>query len=146
MTVDWGAFSPAAALAGGALIGAAAVLLYWLNGRLAGVSGIAAGLLRPAAGETAWRACFLAGLVIGVILAKAFGVAPPVLHVTDDVAVLLAGGLLVGFGTRVGGGCTSGHGVCGLARLSRRSLVATLVFMAAAFATVYLVRHVAWVA
>ncbi|MFN0043106.1 MAG: YeeE/YedE family protein [Alphaproteobacteria bacterium] len=141
MMIDWGAFTPEAALAGGALIGAAAVLLYWFNGRIAGVSGIASGLLRPTAGESAWRACFLVGLVIGAILAKAFGVAPPALDVTGDVVALLAGGLLVGFGTRVGGGCTSGHGVCGLARLSRRSLVATLVFMAAAFATVYLVRH-----
>ena len=143
MTLDLAAFSPGSALLGGALIGAAAVMLWMLAGRIAGVSGIAFGLLRPARGEVLWRACFLGGLVAGAVGAMALGVAPERLRVTNDLPLLLVGGLLVGVGTRLGGGCTSGHGVCGLARLSRRSLVATLVFMAAAFATVYLVRHAA---
>lgn len=143
MTLDLEAFSPSSALVGGAFIGAAAVFLWVLVGRIAGVSGIAAGLLRPAKGDVGWRACFLGGLVVGAIVAMILGVAPESPRLADDVPLLIAGGLLVGLGTRLAGGCTSGHGVCGLARLSRRSLIATMVFMAAAFATVYLVRHVA---
>lgn len=143
MTLDLAAFSPGSALLGGALIGAAAVLLWVLVGRIAGVSGIAFGLLRPVRGDIVWRACFLGGLIAGAAVVMALGVAPATPRVSDDVLVILGGGLLVGVGTRLGGGCTSGHGVCGLARLSRRSLIATVIFMAAAFATVYLVRHVA---
>ncbi len=143
MTLDLEAFSPSSALLGGAFIGAAAVLLWALAGRIAGVSGIAAGLLRPAKGEVGWRVCFLGGLVAGAVVAMILGVAPASPRVADDVPLLIAGGLLVGIGTRLAGGCTSGHGVCGLARLSRRSLVATVMFMAAAFATVYLMRHAA---
>ena len=132
-----------AALAGGVLIGLAATLLLWLNGRIAGISGIVGGVLLPQRGEVAWRLAFLLGLV-GAGAAWLWWVPgayaprqgfPP--------ALLVATGLLVGFGTRMGNGCTSGHGVCGLGRLSPRSLAAVLVFMATAIATTYIVRHVA---
>ena len=132
-----------AALAGGVLIGLAATLLLWLNGRIAGISGIVGGVLLPQRGEVAWRLAFLLGLV-------AAGAAwlwwVPGAHAPRQgfpPALLVAAGLLVGFGTRMGNGCTSGHGVCGLGRLSPRSLVAVLAFMATAIATTYLVRHVA---
>jgi uncharacterized membrane protein YedE/YeeE len=134
-------FTPYSALAGGALIGLAASLLMLANGRIAGVSGIAGGLLAPARGEVAWRAAFLVGLVLGpaaVGLAGGFVPAPSFQAGTPG---MVAAGLLVGFGTRLGAGCTSGHGVCGLARLAPRSLAATLVFMAVAVATVYVTRH-----
>jgi uncharacterized membrane protein YedE/YeeE len=137
-------FSPFSSLIGGLLIGLAAVLLMAGNGRIAGVSGIIAGLLHPGKGrESAWRAAFIAGIVAGAALAAAFD-----LFNTEAVrfpaAGLLAavGGLLVGAGTSIGGGCTSGHGICGLARLSPRSLAATGVFMAIAFVTVLITRHI----
>lgn len=132
-----------AALAGGVLIGLAATLLLWLNGRIAGISGIVGGVLLPQRGEVAWRLAFLLGLVaagaawlwwVPGAYAPRQGFPP---------ALLVAAGLLVGFGTRMGNGCTSGHGVCGLGRLSPRSLAAVLVFMATAIATTYIVRHVA---
>ncbi|ACA14884.1 protein of unknown function DUF395 YeeE/YedE [Methylobacterium sp. 4-46] len=130
-----------APLAGGALIGASAALLLLANGRIAGISGIAGGLLGPPGRETAWRAVFLAGLLLGPVLFRlAAGHWPPV-EVEVSWPVLIAAGLLVGFGTRLGSGCTSGHGVCGLARLSPRSLAAVAAFMAAAIVTVFLVRH-----
>lgn len=141
MTIDWNAFTPWTALAGGALIGLAAALFVALNGRVAGVSGIVAGLLRPAAGDVAWRAAFVGGLVAAPVLyALFFGL--PAVRIDAGFPLLVAAGLLVGIGTRYGAGCTSGHGVCGLSRLSPRSLVATLAFMAAGFATVFLLRHV----
>lgn len=136
-------FTPVAALAGGALIGAAATLLLWLNGRIAGISGIAGGLLTPGRNDTLWRIAFLCGLVIGAALWRGTGGAPQTIEITGSLPLLIGGGLLVGFGTRIGGGCTSGHGVCGLARLSPRSLTATLIFMIAAGLTVYAVRHLA---
>jgi len=132
-----------AALAGGVLIGLAATLLLWLNGRIVGISGIVGGVLLPQRGEVAWRLAFLLGLV-GAGAAWLWWVPgayaprqgfPP--------ALLVVAGLLVGFGTRMGNGCTSGHGVCGLGRLSPRSLAAVLAFMATAIATTYIVRHVA---
>lgn len=145
--IDWTHFSPWSALAGGALIGLAASLLLLANGRIAGVSSIISGLLGPADGNRRWQASFLAGLLLAPGLWA--GLAPNGLPASDLVptgptewSVLVIGGLLVGFGTRLANGCTSGHGVCGLARLSRRSLIAVLVFMAAGFATVFLTRHV----
>ena len=139
--VDWQAFTPWSALAGGALIGLAAALLLWLNGRIAGISGIVGGVLRPVAGDTAWRVAFVLGLLLAPL---AYGLVTtlPALQVDACYGLLVLAGLLVGVGTRYGAGCTSGHGVCGLSRLSVRSLVATVIFMAAGFATVWLVRHV----
>ncbi len=136
-------FTPLSALAGGALIGAAAILLLWLNGRIAGISGIAGGVFSGGRSEAGWRIAFLCGLVIGAALWRSGGGAPQTIEITGALPMLIAGGLLVGFGTRLGGGCTSGHGVCGLARLSPRSLAATLTFMIAAGVTVYAVRHLA---
>lgn len=131
----------AASFAGGALIGASAALLLLLNGRIAGVSGIAAGIFTLSRTEGLWRMAFLVGLVLGPIVLRLMTGAWPAVTLEASWPLLIAGGLLVGFGTRLGAGCTSGHGVCGLARLSRRSLVAVAVFMAAAIITVFLVRH-----
>lgn len=141
MQVDWTAFTPVAALAGGVLIGISAGLMMLLNGRIAGISGILGGLLRPVAGELSWRLAFLAGLVAAPAAYALVATLPPV-TVAAGYPVLVAAGLLVGAGTRFGAGCTSGHGVCGLSRLSWPSLVATLCFMATGFATVLVVRHV----
>jgi len=138
--IDWTHFTPWSALAGGLLIGASAALLLLANGRIAGISGILGGLLRPAAGDVAWRAAFIGGLVFSPALYALFAGLPDA-TVEAGYTVLVLAGLLVGAGTRYGSGCTSGHGVCGLSRLSPRSLVATLVFMAAGFATVFVVRH-----
>lgn len=131
------------ALAGGVLIGLSATLLLWLNGRVAGVSGILGGALFPKAGDLAWRAMFLAGLIAAAGLYMAFVPGAPLPRADFPRAGLLVAGLLVGFGTSMGNGCTSGHGVCGLGRLSLRSLVAVVTFMATAIATTFLVRH-AW--
>jgi uncharacterized protein len=134
-------FTPLSALAGGALIGLAASALYLATGRIAGVSGIAGGLLRASSADPAWRVLFLAGLVVG---AGATGLVAgtPVLRIEASWPVLVLAGLLVGYGTQLGRGCTSGHGVCGIARFSPRSIAATAVFMVAAGLTVFLVRHV----
>jgi hypothetical protein len=132
-------FDPVSALVGGALIGLAAVLLMLLNGRIAGVSGILGGAL--AGDGRAWRLAFLAGLVAAPLLMGALGDPLPVPRVPASWAIVVAAGLLVGFGTRLGGGCTSGHGVCGIARLSPRSILATLVFMATAMVVVAIMRH-----
>lgn len=142
MNIAWDAFTPWASLGGGALIGLAAALLILGGGRVAGISGIAGGLFRPGAGEWPWRAAFLAGLIAAPLVWGLFA-ALPVVRSDASTAMLIAAGLLVGVGTRYGSGCTSGHGVCGLSRLSPRSLVATLAFMGTGFVTVYLVRHVA---
>ena len=140
MTIDWNHFTPWSALAGGLLIGLAAAALLLLNGRIAGISGILGGLLRPIRRDIAWRIAFLAGLILAP--AAYVLVAPlPVVTIDASTPVLLLAGLLVGVGTRYGSGCTSGHGVCGLSRASPRSLVATLSFMFAGFVTVYVVRH-----
>lgn len=141
MTLDWNAFTPWSALAGGLLIGLAAVLFVLLNGRIAGISGVLGGLLRPSRGDVAWRAAFVLGLVAAPAVYLLFA-AWPRLTVNAGWVELVLAGLLVGVGTRYGAGCTSGHGVCGLSRLSPRSLVATLAFMGAGFAMVFVVRHV----
>jgi uncharacterized membrane protein YedE/YeeE len=140
MTIDWSAFTPGPALAGGMLIGLAAALFVLLNGRIAGISGIVGALMKPVAGDVGWRVAFLLGLVGAPLLWAALGTLPA-LHVDASTGMLVVAGLLVGVGTRYGSGCTSGHGVCGVSRLSPRSLVATVVFMAAGFATVYVLRH-----
>lgn len=140
MTIDWTAFTPLAALAGGLTIGLAAALFVLLNGRIAGISGILGGLLRPRSGDIGWRAAFVLGL-IGAPLVYALFAAVPVPRIDADYPSLVLAGLLVGVGTRYGSGCTSGHGVCGISRLSPRSLVATAVFMAAGFVTVFVLRH-----
>ncbi len=131
------------ALAGGVLIGIAATLLLWLTGRIAGISGILGGVVMPRSGEVAWRAAFLIGLV-GAGAAYLWLVPGAYMPRQGFPPLLLViAGLLVGFGTRMGNGCTSGHGVCGLGRLSMRSLAAVLTFMATAVVTTYIVRHVA---
>ncbi|MEO6566628.1 MAG: YeeE/YedE family protein [Casimicrobiaceae bacterium] len=141
MTIAWNEFTPWTALAGGALIGLSAAMFVMLNGRVAGISGIVGGLLRHARGDIAWRVAFLAGLV-GAPLVYGMLHALPVIRIDAGTATLVMAGLLVGVGTRYGAGCTSGHGVCGLSRLSPRSLVATITFMGAGFGTVFVVRHV----
>ena len=140
MSIAWDAFTPWASLAGGALIGLSAALLILGSGRVAGISGIVGGLLKPGGPELPWRLAFLVGL-IGAPLVWGLFAAPPEAQPVAGTGTLVLAGLLVGVGTRYGAGCTSGHGVCGLSRLSPRSLVATLTFMAAGFVTVYVVRH-----
>ena len=143
MSIDWNHFTPGTALAGGVLIGlAAAVFLLW-NGRIAGISGIVGGLLRPKRGDLAWRLAFIAGLIAAPIAYRWFSPLPET-QITVGVGSVIVAGLLVGLGTRFGSGCTSGHGVCGISRLSLRSVVATLTFMAAGFASVFVLRH--WLA
>jgi uncharacterized membrane protein YedE/YeeE len=134
--------SPWIALSGGLLIGSAALLLLLFSGRIAGVSGIAAIATRIEPGGMPWSqaAAFVLGLPLGAALVAAFFRAPEI-AVTSSVPALLAGGLLVGFGTRLGSGCTSGHGVCGMSRLSPRSIIATITFMALGFVTVWVIRH-----
>jgi uncharacterized membrane protein YedE/YeeE len=140
MSIDWTQFTPVTALAGGALIGAATAILLLLNGRIAGISGIAGGLFQKRS-DVAWRLAFLAGLVTAPILAiPLFGT--PDIQIDADMTTLAVAGLVVGLGTRYGAGCTSGHGVCGLSRFSVRSIVATAMFMLTGFLTVYIVRHV----
>ncbi|WP_075791423.1 YeeE/YedE family protein [Massilia putida] len=141
MRIDWLHFTPWASTAGGILIGLATALLLLANGRVAGISGILGGLLRPARGDVAWRVAFIAGLFLAPIVWLTMRAMPPA-QIDHSPALLAAGGLLVGIGTRFGSGCTSGHGVCGIARLSPRSLLATACFMAAGFVTVFVVRHV----
>jgi len=140
MSIDWNSFTPWPSLAGGVLIGVAAAMFVLLNGRIAGISGVLGGLLRPTGGDVAWRAAFVAGLV-GAPLAYALFAALPKLQIAADYGRLVLAGLLVGIGTRYGSGCTSCHGVCGLSRLSPRSFVATATFMAAGFVTVFVARH-----
>jgi uncharacterized protein len=131
-------------LAGGALIGLAAALLLWSIGRIAGISGIVNGIVEGTRGDRAWRVAFIAGMMIAGAVMLQF-VPAPVRAQAGATPILLAAGFLVGFGTRMGNGCTSGHGVCGLGRLSRRSLAAVVTFMAAGMATVYVIRHLAGV-
>ena len=140
MQIDWASFTPWSALAGGALIGIAVALLLLATGRTAGVSGIVAGILKPNPGDLAWRIAFVAGMVLAPLIYAMITALPP-LQIAAGYPTLVVGGLLVGLGTRYGSGCTSGHAVCGVARLSPRSIVATLAFMLAGFVTVYLVRH-----
>jgi hypothetical protein len=142
MTIDWSHFTPWASLSGGVLIGTAAAVLLLLSGRVAGISGIVGGLLVPRRGETAWRLAFVAGLFAAPLVVALVG-ANPVPRIDAGFGTLVAAGLLVGLGTSYGSGCTSGHGVCGLSRLSPRSLVATAAFMLAGVATVFVARHLA---
>ncbi len=139
-------FTPISALVGGILIGLSAVLLLLWNGRIAGISGIASGLAFAGAGERAWRLAFLAGLLLGTGAWVAWSGAVPLARPQFPTVLVMAAGLLVGYGTALAGGCTSGHGVCGVARLSDRSLVATAVFLGVAILTTFLVRHVAHIA
>lgn len=129
------------ALAGGVLIGLSATLLLWLNGRVAGVSGILNGVIFPNTGDVSWRAMFLLGLIVAAGLYMALVPGAPLPRTDYSRVALVVAGLLVGFGTRMGNGCTSGHGVCGLGRLSMRSLASVLTFMATAIATTFVVRH-----
>ena len=138
--IDWFLFTPWNALAGGVVIGVAAAMLVLLNGRIAGVAGIIGGVLRPARGDMAWRIAFLIGLLVApAVYGLLAEPVPPTIEA--GYPMLLAAGVLAGAGTRYGSGCTSGHVFCGLSRLSPRSLVATIAFMLAGFATVYVVRH-----
>ena len=145
MSIDWANFTPWSALAGGVLIGVAAALMVVLLGRIAGISGIVGALLQPGTWRTArqwgWRAAFVVGMVAAPVVWQWFAPLPAMEMPSSPVVIVLAG-LLVGFGTRLGSGCTSGHGVCGLSRLSLRSLAATLTFMATGVATVFVMRHV----
>lgn len=135
-------FTPVSGLVGGLLIGLAVTLKLLLNGRIAGISGIVGGLLAPKGGDTGWRVAFVAGLLIGALAYILATGGPAPVHVLASPPAILVGGLLVGFGTRLGSGCTSGHGLCGMARLSPRSIVATAVFFGVAMLTVFLTRHV----
>ena len=140
MSIDWNTFTPWSSLAGGVLIGLATAIFALLNGRIAGISGVIGGLLKPAKGDVAWRAAFVLGLVGAPLVYMLFTVLPT-LQIDAGYGALGVAGLLVGVGTRYGSGCTSGHGVCGLSRLSPRSLVATATFMGAGFLTVFVIRH-----
>ena len=135
-------FTPLSAIGGGALIGLSAAILWVANGRVAGISGIVGGLIAPLNADFAWRAAFTAGILAAPLLYRAAGGALPDLAPPASLTVVIVAGVLVGLGTRLGSGCTSGHGVCGLARLSPRSLAATGVFLIAAMATVFVARHI----
>jgi uncharacterized membrane protein YedE/YeeE len=141
MTVNWLEFTPWTSLAGGLMLGLAAVMLLLFNGRIAGISGIVAGLLKPSSNDVAWRVVFLAGVILTPLVYSLFAPLPGV-RVEASMPVIVIAGLLVGLGTRYGSGCTSGHGICGLSRRSPRSMVATLAFMLAGFMTVFITRHV----
>lgn len=140
MTIDLENFTPWMSLAGGLLIGLATAMFLFFNGRIAGISGIVGGLLRPVRGDLAWRIVFILGLIVSPFV---FSMAAPLpdIQIDADTGMLIVAGLLVGVGTRFGSGCTSGHGVCGLSRRSPRSMVATVSFMFAGFVTVYIFRH-----
>ena len=140
MLIDWTHFTPWAALAGGVLLGLASALFVLLNGRILGISGIVGGLLRPRAGDMGWRLAFVLGMLVAPGLYWLV-VGPTQPRIDANWGMVVIAGLLVGVGTRYGSGCTSGHGVCGLSRMSPRSLVATLAFMGAGFVTVFLTRH-----
>jgi uncharacterized protein len=141
MSIDWASFTPGSAAIGGVIIGIAVAMFALVNGRIAGVSGIVGGLFQPAPSDVAWRLAFVAGLIAAPIAYVIGAVLPPVV-IDAGYPTLVVAGLLVGSGTRYGAGCTSGHGVCGISRLSPRSFVATLAFMAAGFATVFVARHI----
>ena len=135
------AFDPVSGLLGGGLIGLASVLLMLLNGRVAGISGILGGALAMSAGDKVWRLAFIAGLIVAPIVIGLFGYPLPEPQMPASWLLIVAAGVLVGFGARYGGGCTSGHGVCGIARLSARSIAATAIFMASAIIVVAIMRH-----
>ena len=141
MLIDWTHFTPWTSLAGGLLLGLAAALCILFSGRVLGISGIVGGLLRPRKGDAGWRLAFVLGMLVAPSLYALFA-GPLQPRIDAGWGMVVVAGLLVGVGTRYGSGCTSGHGVCGLSRLSPRSLVATLAFMGAGFVTVFLIRHV----
>ncbi|MEX9947570.1 YeeE/YedE family protein [Providencia rettgeri] len=140
MTIDWVHFTPGSAAVGGVLIGLAVAILLILNGRIAGISGILAGVLKPTKGDTAWKLAFIVGILVAPLLFITFVYTPEV-TIATSTPLLITAGLLVGFGTRLGSGCTSGHGICGMARFSRRSMVAVAIFMLVAFITVAVINH-----
>jgi hypothetical protein len=140
MTIDWQAFTPWTSLLGGALIGLAAAAFVLLNGRIAGISGIVGGLLTPKKGDTGWRLAFVGGMITAPLF-WLLATSLPVIQIDAGFPMLVVAGLVVGVSTRFGAGCTSGHGVCGISRLSPRSLIATGAFMLSGFATVFVVRH-----
>ncbi|MDZ7864273.1 YeeE/YedE family protein [Acidovorax sp.] len=140
MQIDWNHFTPWAALAGGIVLGLAAAAFVLLHGRILGISGILGGLLHPRSKDVAWRVAFVLGMLAAPLLYR-LAVGASEVRIDAGWGMVVLAGLLVGVGTRYGSGCTSGHGVCGLSRLSPRSLVATLAFMGAGFVTVYLIRH-----
>lgn len=140
MIIDWNNFTPWSALAGGALIGVAAALFILMNGRIAGITGIIGGLFRPVMHDVGWRIAFTIGLIIAPIVWLLFAQLPEI-NIEANEGLLIVAGLIVGFGARYGSGCTSGHGVCGISRLSPRSIVATLAFMGSGFLTVFVMRH-----
>lgn len=140
MLIDWNNFTPWYALAGGALIGVASSLFILLNGRIAGITGIIGGLFRPIVDDAGWRVAFIIGLIIAPLLWQLFGQLPEI-KIDASYGLLTIAGLVVGIGARYGSGCTSGHGVCGISRLSPRSIMATLAFMGTGFLTVYIMRH-----
>lgn len=135
-------FTPFSALAGGILIGLSAVLLLLASGRIAGISGILGGVLAPRRGDVDWRILFILGMLAGPLLYGLVAGGQPPVAIADSLPLLIVAGLMVGFGTRLGSGCTSGHGVCGMARFSPRSLAATGIFFVAAVVTVFVARHV----
>ena len=141
MTIDWTSFTPGPALAGGILLGIAAALYVLINGRILGISGILGGLIGPKKSDWLWRASFILGLLTAPLWGKYVLQMSTTTVIDADYITLIVAGLLVGFGARYGSGCTSGHGICGLSRLSPRSLLATLTFMGCGFLVVYLVRH-----
>ena len=141
MTIDWNHFTPWAALGGGLLLGLAAAAFILLHGRILGISGIVGGLIRPRRKDVAWRIAFVLGMLAAPVLYR-LTVGVHEVRIDASWGMVVLAGLLVGVGTRYGSGCTSGHGVCGLSRLSPRSLAATLAFMGAGFVTVYAIRHV----
>lgn len=140
MTIDWTHFTPGSALAGGMVIGIATAILLLLAGRIAGISGIVGGLFRLQRGDIGWRLAFVSGLILAPFIWQLFNELPPIQIDTSYLVMALAG-LIVGLGTRYGSGCTSGHGVCGLSRMSPRSIVATFTFITTGVTTVYLIRH-----
>jgi uncharacterized membrane protein YedE/YeeE len=144
MNIDWAHFTPFASLAGGVILGVASAIFILVNGRILGISGILGGLLPPKAGDTTWRVFFLLGMLAAPTVFHAVVPAQYITAPRVDASdwMVIAAGLLVGIGTRYASGCTSGHGVCGLSRLSPRSLVATLSFMGAGFVMVYVLRHI----
>ncbi len=141
MQIDWNHFTPWAALGGGLLLGLAAAAFILLHGRILGISGIVGGLIRPRRKDIAWRIAFVLGMLAAPVLHRLM-VGVHEVRIDASWGMVVLAGLLVGVGTRYGSGCTSGHGVCGLSRLSPRSLAATLAFMGAGFVTVYAIRHV----
>jgi len=133
-------FTPVSALVGGALIGLSAVILMAFNGRIAGISSVFSGLALAEPGDRSWRGLFIVGLIAGPLLVWLVNGERPPFEITDNWVLIIAGGLIVGFGTRLGSGCTSGHGVCGISRLSRRSMVAVGIFMLSGMITTTLAR------